>query len=220
MRLPSISRSQFSGARLRSILRRPAALVDRGVEAASEVGASIEQLTPTHRGRSRRQTAVTVAAVAVGAAAAGTAAYLWWRHRRDQEHARLFQPQPQQPDPVPASPPDETPDDAPEDPQPGPQAMRDEVPVEAVAMPPEASPEPAEPPAAQPVAMQATHAPFGDLDAPAMPRPVAGPSLARGSATRRAIATPTPRLPAASPSRIPSWRIPLPLGRTAAPRGY
>ena len=73
MRLPSISRSQFSGARLRSILRRPAALVDRGVEAASEVGASIEQLTPTHRGRSRRQTAVTVAAVAVGAAAAGTA---------------------------------------------------------------------------------------------------------------------------------------------------
>lgn len=220
MRLPKISRSQFSRARLRTMLRRPAALVDRGFEAASEAGGTIEQLSPAHRGRSRRQTAVTVAAVAVGAAAAGTAAYLWWRHRRDQEHARLFQPEPRQPDPVPASPPEETADDAPEHPQRGRQAVRDEGPVEAVAAPTEASPEPAEPPAAQPVAMQATHAPFGDLDAPAMPRPVAAPSRARGPATRRAIATPTPRLPAASPSRIPSWRIPLPLGRTAAPRGY
>ncbi|MEE8422771.1 MAG: hypothetical protein V3S31_08330 [Dehalococcoidia bacterium] len=218
MRLPSISRSQLTGSHLRSILRRPAALVDRGIEAASEVAGTIEQLSPAHRGRSRKQTAVTVAAVAVGAAAAGAAAYLWWRHRRDQEHARLFQPEPRQPDPVPASPPDETPDDAPQGPQPGPQVARDEGPVEAVAPPPPGErPEPVEPPAAQPVA---THAPFGDLDAAAPSRPVAEPPRARVASMRRAIATPTPQLPAASPSRIPSWRIPLPLGRTAAPRGY
>ena len=42
-----------------------------------------------------------------GAVAVGAVAYVWWRHRRDQEFARLLDPEPRHPDPVPADPPDQ-----------------------------------------------------------------------------------------------------------------
>ncbi len=217
MRLPSISRSRSTAARLGSLVRRPAALVDRGVEVVSEAAGTVEQASPAHRGRGHKQTVVVVATVAVGAAAAGTAAYLWWRHRRDQRYARLFQPEPQRPDPVPAGPPDDQRD------APGPRSeiAVDEQPAEAVAQTAEAEPaepegtaEPAGPPAAQPVA---THAPFGDLDVLASPELDGRPLRPRAAAARRTIAPPPPELPQATSSRIPSWRIPLPLGRTITP---
>lgn len=219
MRLPSLSQSRFTTDRLRLLLRRPAALLDRGVEAASDATSTVEQALPvdrgTVRGRSRRRTALKVAVVAAGSAAACTAAYLWWRHRRDEEYARLFQPEPQQPDPIPADPPDE----GPEAPEPA-SEPGDDQPVEAVA--PSSEPEPVAPEAepeqaAQPVA---THAPFGDLDLIASPRPVVGPAGARALARHRTVPTPPPKLPPVPPTRIPSWRIPLPLGGTIAPRSY
>jgi hypothetical protein len=69
----------------------------------------------------------------------------------------------------------------------------------------------------QPVA---THAPFGDLDDIVTSEPVERLLRARTPAPRRAIFTLPPGLPDPPPPRIPSRRIPLPLGRAAAPRSY
>ena len=82
----------------------------RGREAVAQVAGAARAAGPQPEfveapGRSHTKTAVAVTAVAVTAVAVGTCAYLWWRHRREEEYARLLEPEPERPSPVPATPP-------------------------------------------------------------------------------------------------------------------
>ncbi len=128
-----------------------------------------------------------IAAVTLGGAAVATAVYLWWRQRRDQDPARLFTPEPQQPDPVPA----DQPDDAPQAPTAPPEVVQADERVEAVAPTPAPTPQPVEPPAAQqPAPPQPVEPPAAQQ--PAQPQPVE-PLVAQQPAAPVAVRQPVAR---------------------------
>jgi hypothetical protein len=206
--------------RLARTLRRRSELVERGRDAVAQAAEAVRDAAPSRvpapsSGGGRKQTAVVVAVVAVGVVAAGTCAYIWWRHRREQEYARLLEPEPESPVPAPAASPEGEPE-APPVPEPeSPAGVVETSLDDAASESPVVSPAaPSPPPETTPEPVTAARAEGADGHATSGATASAGeapPQARRARASRPAAgASSGVRLPSAPAFDVPRTRTEIP----------
>ncbi len=214
MRFASLARSSGIRDRLARTLRQRSELVERGRDVAAQAAKAVREAAPSREpapssGGGRKQTVVAVAVVAVSVVAVGTCAYIWWRHRREQEYARLLEPEPERPGPTPAASPEDEPETPtipePERPAGGIEAsVHDAARESAVASPAEPAPEPV---TAVPAEGASGHATSGATASAGEARPQAR----RARALRpSAGASSSVRLPSAPAFAVPRTRTEIP----------
>ena len=191
-------------------------------QAAEAVRDAVPSREPARTsGEGRKQTAVTVAVVTVGVVAVGTCAYIWWRHRREQEYARLLEPEPERPGPVPAASPGGEPEappvPEPERPAGGIAAGLDDAERESAVASPAEPPPPAEPlPPAEPAPASVTAVRADGASGHATPGATASAGEAPPQARRERALRPTAgasdgiRLPSAPAFNVPRTRTEIP----------
>jgi hypothetical protein len=223
MRLASLAKSSGIRDRLTRTLRRRGELVERGRDAVAQAAGAVRDAAPSREpslssGGGRKQTAVAVAVVAVGVVAVGTCAYIWWRHRREQEYAHLLEPEPERPAPA-ASPEDEPeapPAAEPERPAGGIEAGPDDAGRESAVAGPAEPPPPGER-APEPVTVARAEGADGHATSGATASAGEAPPQARRA---RALLRPTAgassgiRLPSAPAFNVPRARTEIPSRRS------
>ena len=220
MRLASLATSSKVRDRLARTLRQRSELVERGRDAVAQAAEAVRDAAPSREpvpssGGGRKQTAVAVAVVAVGVVAVGTCAYIWWRHRREQEYARLLEPEPERPGPAPAASPEGEPEapavPEPERPAGGVEASLDDAGREPALAGPAEPPPPAET-APEPVtAVRAEGANGHATSGATASAGEASPQARRARALRpNAGASSGVQLPSASAFAVPPTRTEIP----------
>ncbi len=214
MRLVSLATSSGIRGRLARTLRQRSELVERGRDAVAQAAEAVRDAAPSSGG-GRKQTAVAVAVVAVGVVAVGTCAYIWWHHRREQEYARLLEPEPERPAPAPAASPEGEPEAPPvpesERPAGGIEASLDDAGRESAVAGPSEPPPPAET-APEPVTAVRAEGADGHATSGATASAGEAPPQARRARALRptAGASSAIRLPSAPAFNVPRTRTEIP----------
>ena len=226
MRLAALATSSGIRDRLARTLSQRNELVKRGRVTVARAAEAVRDAAPSREpaptsGGGGKQTAVVVAVVTVSVVAVGTCAYIWWRHRREHEYARLLEPEPERPGPVPAASPGDEPEAPPvtelERPAGGIEAGLDEAGRESAVAGPAEPPPPAEPPSlAEPAPASVTAVRADGANVHATPGATASAGEAPPQA-RRACASRPPtgassgiRLPSAPAFNVPRTRPEIP----------